>query len=96
MEPETYQRLRGSVELAADAVEAAVGGIAEAHQSIARQVYAPFVLLGPLAEPARAIEQIQAAITVQVYTTILGSSRLIAAGALALLGRGPGEPPQAS
>ena len=37
-----------------------MGAIADAHQSIARQVYAPFANLGPLAAPARAVEYIQA------------------------------------
>lgn len=87
MDATTLEQLRGGVELAADAVEAAVGGIAEAHQTLTGQIYAPFALLGPLAEPVRAIEQIQTAITAQVYQTILVASRAFALGAVALLER---------
>lgn len=85
MEADTLRQLRGGVELAADAVEAATGAIAEAHQAIARQVYAPFGYLGPLAAPARLVEQIQMTITIQVYRSIQATSRLVARTAVALL-----------
>ena len=85
MEADTLRQLRGGVELAATAVEAATGAIAEAHQAIARQVYAPFDYLGPLAAPARMVEQIQMTITIQVYRSIQVTSRLVARGAVALL-----------
>lgn len=87
MQPETLQQLRGGVELAASAVDATVGRIAEVHQTIARQVYAPFALLGPLAGPAHVIEQIQTAITGHVYRTIQGTSQVVALGVVALLER---------
>jgi|GEM_PF-1436481 len=85
MEADTLRQLRGGVELAATAVEAATGAIAEAHQAIARQVYATFDYLGPLAAPARMVEQIQMTITIQVYRSIQVTSRLVAHGAVALL-----------
>lgn len=85
MEPERLRQVQGGVELAADGVEAAVGAAAELHQTIMRQVYAPFELLGPIGAPARAVEQIQTAITGQVYQVILGTSRLVARGVVALL-----------
>lgn len=85
MDPDTLRQVRGGLELAADAVEAAVGISARTHEIIARQVYAPFALLGPLAAPVHAVEQIQGAISAQVYGAILGASRLVAHGAIALL-----------
>lgn len=85
MEPDTLRQVRGGVELAASAIEATVGAAAKVQQTIVRQVYAPFALLGPLAAPAQAVEQIQTAIAGQVYCGILGASRLIARGAAALL-----------
>lgn len=85
MEADTLRQLRGGVELAADAVDAASGAIAEVHQAIARQVYAPFGYLGPLGAPARIVEQIQMTITIQVYRSIQLTSRLVARGAVALL-----------
>ncbi|MCS6880778.1 MAG: hypothetical protein RMK84_11700 [Oscillochloridaceae bacterium] len=85
MEAETLRQLRGGVELAADAVDAATGAIAEAHKAIARQVYAPFGYLGPLGAPARIVEQIQMTITIQVYRSIQLTSRLVARGAVTLL-----------
>lgn len=98
MEPDTLRQLRGGIELAASAVEATVGAIVTTQQTIVRQVYAPFALLGPLAAPAQAIEQIQTAITGHVYQTILGASRVVALGAVALVERqaarpGPAAPP---
>lgn len=91
MEPETLRQVRGGVELVADAVEAAVGATARAHAAVARQVYAPFALLGPLAVPAQMVEQIQAAIAGNVYQSILAANRLVLGGALALLGRAAAE-----
>jgi hypothetical protein len=85
MEPETVRRLRGGVELVAAAVEAAAGASARTHAALARQVYAPFALLGPLAAPARVVEQIQTAITGQVYQSILAVNRQLSGGSLALL-----------
>lgn len=87
MEHDTLQQLQGAAELATDAVGAAVGAIAEAHLAIMGQVYAPFGLLGPLATPARGIEQIQTAITRGVYQTILGVNALVACAAATLLDR---------
>jgi hypothetical protein len=87
MEPETLRQLRGGVELAADAVEAAAGAAARLQQTVTRQVYAPFALLGPLAAPALVVEQIQTAITGQVYRAILLTNRLAARGAVALIER---------
>lgn len=87
MEPENLRQLRGSAELAANAVEAAVVTVAQTHEAIMRQVYAPFALLGPLAAPARVVEQIQSAITGQVYLTILSATQIVARGAVALIDR---------
>jgi hypothetical protein len=85
MEPETLRQVRGGVELGASAVEATVVAVAEAHRAIMRQVYTPFEQLGPLAEPAHMIEQVQSAITGFVYLAILGVSRIVTRGAVALL-----------
>lgn len=85
MEADTLRQLCGGVELAADAVDAATGAIAEVHQAIARQVYAPFGYIGPLGAPARIVEQIQMTITIQVYRSIQLTSSLVARGAVALL-----------
>ncbi|MGQ9928497.1 MAG: hypothetical protein ACUVS4_16725 [Chloroflexaceae bacterium] len=85
METDTLRQLCGGIELAATAVDAATGAIAEAHQAIARQVYAPSGYFGPLAAPARIVEQIQMTITIQVYRSIQVTSRLVARGAVALL-----------
>lgn len=87
MEPDTLRKVRGGAELVTSAVEAAVGAAAETHDTIMRQVYAPFALLGPLAAPARVVEQIQMAVTGLVYQTILGANRVVARGAVALLDR---------
>ncbi|HMQ32780.1 MAG TPA: hypothetical protein PKD53_18760 [Chloroflexaceae bacterium] len=87
MDEDTCRQLRGGVELVEDAVEAAVGAIEATHQAIARQVYAPFALLGPLAAPALAIERVQAAIAGQVYGTVRAVGRAVACGAGALLER---------
>ena len=89
MEPESLRQLRGGVELAASAVEAAVNAIAETHQAIVQQVYAPLALPGPLGDSVHAIGQIQTTITSLVYQTILGTSRIAALGALTLLERQP-------
>lgn len=85
MDPDTLRQVRGGVELASSAVEGALGATARTHETIMRQVYAPFALLGPLAAPAQAVEQIQTAITGQVYQAILGANRLVTRAALALL-----------
>ncbi len=87
MAPDTLRQLRGAVDLATDAVGAAVGGIAEAHLAILSQVYAPFELPGPLAAPVRAIECIQRAITRGVYQSILGVNAMVAGVAAGLLDR---------
>lgn len=91
MEPETLRQVRGGVELAADAVEATVRATARAHAAVARGVYAPFALLGPLAVPAQVVEQIQATIAGQVYQSILAANRLVSGAALALLKRDAAE-----
>jgi hypothetical protein len=85
MEPDTLRQLRGGAELAAKAVEAAVCAVAETHQAIMRQVYAPLEQLGPLAGPVHTVEQIQAAITAQVYLSILSINRVVSRGAITLL-----------
>jgi hypothetical protein len=87
MEPDTLRQVRGCVELSASAVEAAVGAIAETHQAMMCQVYTPFELLGPLAAPVQVIERVQTMITARVYQTILGCSRVVVCGAVALLER---------
>lgn len=85
MQPDTLHQLRGAVELATDAVDVTVSRIADAHQTIVRQVYAPFALLGPLAGPVRVVEQIQSTITSQVYQTILTVNQALTRGALTVL-----------
>lgn len=91
MDGDKLRQLRGGVELAADAVESAVSAIARVHHAIGRKVYAPFALFGPLAAPAHAVEQLQTAITGQVYQTIATASRALAYGAVALLAASGGD-----
>lgn len=85
MEPHTRQQLQGAVHLITDTVEVAATNIGAAHQAIVRRIYAPFSLLGPLAVPVQAIEQIQQGITAGVYQTIRTINQLVGKGATALI-----------
>lgn len=85
MDHETARQLRGSAELANDAIRVTVGAVADLHTQIAARVYAPLLLLGPLAAPAGMIMRLQATITDAVYQTILTANSVAGVGAAALL-----------
>lgn len=80
-DPTTLRQLRGAAELTVDAVDATVGAVAKVHEEIVGQVYAPLMLLGPLAAPVQLIAGLQGAITGGVYWTILASNRAVAVAA---------------
>lgn len=80
-------QLHGAIDLVQDAVEATVNAVAEAHLDIARAPYAVLGRLPGIAEPARAIEQVQLAITVGVYDSIHAINRLAGSAAACLLDR---------
>lgn len=87
MDEHTLRQARGAAELTTDAVGATVRAVARIHAEIAGQVYAPLLLIAPIAAPARAVMQIQTTITDQVYRTILAANGAAAAGAAAVLDR---------
>ncbi|HSN73634.1 MAG TPA: hypothetical protein VL334_00930 [Anaerolineae bacterium] len=80
-------QLHGAKDLAQDAVLATVDEVAKAHTDIARASYAVLGWFPIVAEPARAIEQVQRTITSGVYDAIRGINRLAADAADRLLDR---------
>ena len=82
-----FGQLRGAKDLAQDAVAATVDEVAKAHLDIARAPYAVLGLIPIVAEPARAIEQVQSTITDGVYVAIHAVNRLAGSAATSLLDR---------
>ena len=87
MEHHVLRQLRGAKDLAQDAVAATVHAVAEAHHDIARVPYAVLGRIPVVGEPARAIEQVQQAITSSVYEAILAVNRLAGSAATCVLDR---------
>lgn len=87
MEQHVVLQLHGAKDLVQDAVEATVNAVAEAHRDIARTPYAVLGRIPVVAGPARAIEQVQVAITDGVYAAIHGVNRLAGSTATRLLDR---------
>jgi hypothetical protein len=82
-----FGQLRGAKDLAQDAVAATVNQVAKAHTDIARSSYTVLGWFPTVAEPARAIEQVQLTITSGVYDAIRGVNRLAFDAATRLLDR---------
>ncbi len=78
MDRETVQRVRGAIDLSAEAVDALVGRIQEVQEDYARIPYAVLERIPVTAEPAKGIEQAQKAITDMVYGGIRGVNWLVA------------------
>lgn len=74
----TLAQLRGVKELLEDAVLAGTDAAQRLQLSIARQPFAALAMIAPIAAPARAVEQVQTAITLGVYGTIRATTRAVA------------------
>lgn len=85
MEDHVLRQLRGAKDLAQDAVAATTTAVAEAHHDIARKSYAVLGQIPVVAEPARAIEQVQLEITDGVYQAIHAVNRLAGSAATRIL-----------
>jgi hypothetical protein len=80
-------QLRGAKDLAQDAIAATVDEVAKAHLGISRASYAVLGWFPTVAEPARAIEQVQLTITNGVYDTIRAVNRLAGSAADRIIDR---------
>lgn len=87
MEHHLLRQIRGAKDLAQDAVAATTTAIAEAHHDIARKPYAVLNRIPVVAAPARAVEQMQLAITGGVYQAIHAVNRLAGSAATRILDR---------
>ena len=72
-------QLRGAKDLLEDAVLAGTDAAQRLQLSVARQPYAILEKITPVAVPARAVEQVQTAITLGIYGTIRSVTRATAA-----------------
>jgi hypothetical protein len=72
-------QLRGAKDLLEDAVLAGTDAAQRLQLSLARQPYAVLEKITPIAAPVRAVEQVQTAITLGVYSTIRSVTRVTAA-----------------
>ena len=75
----TIVQLRGAKDLIEDAVLAGTDAAQRLQLSLTRQPYAVLETIAPIAAPVRAVEQVQAAITLGVYGTIRSVTRATAA-----------------
>ncbi|HEX7644718.1 MAG TPA: hypothetical protein VF472_21145 [Burkholderiaceae bacterium] len=74
----TLAQLRGAKDLLEDAVLAGTDAAERLQLSMARRPYAALEMILPIAAPVRAVEQVQAAITLGIYGTIRSTTRAAA------------------